>query len=378
MDVESCCTRHTADGPVLEPSDGHHTPRPLKDVFVRLTARTTSVAALAIASLALAACGSGQKQAAVASSSSGASSASSGCNGKTDTLNLNDAIAAPIATVALGQSSGIFAKHCLTINETQSTSPPPALAAVIGGSADITYLPAVNVVTSTAKGIPLKVIAPDASFPADAASLPPEKVDGTGIYPAAGVSITRPKDLEGKTVALPGRGAQLEMAAAAAVSADGGDPTKINWVALDQPTMLQQLQAGKIQAAELTSPFTQQAEKAGFKRAISPTLSLYKPGTTYLMWVTTANTLSSKQHAIQEFHDAIADIDKYALAHVDQYQQALSTATKVPLAVVQAGPNLYLGPDVTTSSLNDVATKLLSLHYVTTKPDLSNVVASFK
>jgi NitT/TauT family transport system substrate-binding protein len=330
-----------------------------------------------LATVGLAGCG--QKQATPdASASNGAtSSPGAGCNGSTDTLTLNIAIAAPIATIGVGQKVGIFAKHCLTIVETDSTSPPPALAAVIGGSADITYLPAVNVVTSVAKGIPIRVIAPNASFPANAATQPPERIDGVGVFPASGVSIARPKDLEGKTVSIPGRGAQLEMSVAAAVANDGGDPKKINWVTLDQPTALQQLKAGKIQAAELTAPFTQQAEQAGFKRVMSPTLSIYAPGTTYLMWVTTANTLSSKMHAMQDFRDAVLEINQYTLQHQDVYQQVLSDRTKVPLAAVQAGPDLYLGTDVTESSLNDVAARLLSLGYVDHKPDLTNVIVSF-
>ncbi|MGY1813604.1 ABC transporter substrate-binding protein [Blastococcus sp. SYSU D00820] len=345
---------------------------------MRPTARTTALSLAAIASVALTGCAAGQKQDTVAADTAAASVApGADCDGTTDTLSVNVALAPTVATVQLGEESGIFAEHCLSVALTVSTSPPPALAAVVGGSADITYLPAVNVVLSRGQGLPIRVVAPNEALPEDAADRDPETFDPAGVYAAEGGDISSAADLEGKTVAVPGRGAQLEMSVAAAVADDGGDPATINWVQLDQATMLQQLEAGQIDAATFTSPFTTQAGQAGFERVVSPTTALYAAGTTYSVWVTTETALGSKTEAIQRFHDAILEVNQYAMEHVDEFRQVLSEATRTPLEVVEAGPGVFLGDEVSVDVLEDVADTMSTLGYLDQRPDLDDVVVSF-
>lgn len=330
--------------------------------------------------VALAGCASGTKQGNVATGDVAANSpaaTSGGCT-TTETLKLNVAISAPLANVGVGQTEGIFAKHCLNVEMATSTSPPPALAAVIGGSADLTFLPTPLIVNSVEKNLPIRAVAPLNSLPEDAESLPGEKVDAIGVYPAAGSTIASAKDLAGKNVSIPGRGTQLEISIAAAVKADGGDPAKINWVTLDQPTARQQLDAKKIDAAALTSPFSTQATADGYKRVVSPSLALFKPGSNTTMWVTTADTLAKKQKAMANFHDAMVEVNEFSLKNPNVWNKAFSDATKVPLDVIEKGAGLYLGTELAQSDLDDVADKMLDLGFIKATPDMSNVIVTFK
>lgn len=293
----------------------------------------------------------------------------------TDTLTASMAIAWTIFPIQLGEQTGIFAKHCLKIEESDVTAPPASIAALLGGSADVIQVPVNNIITTAAQGVPLRIIGPNMALPTDAKTLDPKKYDPTGLYAAKGSSIASPKDLAGKTVGVPSRGTQLEMSVAAAVQADGGDPTKINWVVLDQPTMIQQLKANKIDAATVTAPFTSTLEADGYTRTFALALALMDAGSTYSVWVTSANTLAAKHDALQRFHDAIIEVNQYAVAHQDEAMQVIADKTKTPLATIKAGPSIYVGVDFNMDrDVTPVAQKLLKLGYIKQIPDLSAAV----
>ncbi|WP_189316576.1 ABC transporter substrate-binding protein [Streptomyces brasiliensis] len=280
-----------------------------------------------------------------------------------------------MAGILLGEQSGIFAKHCLKVEESDVSSPPTAITAVLGGSADITSVPINNIVTTAEQGVQLRVVGPNLSIPANALSLPPAKVDYVGVYAAKGNTISSAKDLAGMKVGVAGRGTQSEIGVAAAVSADGGDPAKINWAVLDQPTMLQQLQAGKLDAATVTSPFTSQLESLGYQRALSPSLALFKPGANFNVWVTAAKDLDAKHGAMQTFHEAILEVNEYARAHPDEIDQLVADKTKASLAAIKSGPGVSVNDDVVLDrDITPVAGTLLKLGYIKKMPDLTSVI----
>lgn len=293
----------------------------------------------------------------------------------TDTLTASMAIAWTIFPIQLGEQTGIFAKHCLKIEESDVTAPPASIAALLGGSADVIQVPVNNIVTTAAQSVPLRIIGPNMGLPADAKTLDPKTYDPTGLYAAKGATIASPKDLAGKTIGVPSRGTQLEMSVAAAVQADGGDPTKINWVVLDQPTMIQQLKANKIDAATVTAPFTSTLEADGYTRTFALALALMDAGSTYSVWVTSASTLATKHDALQRFHDAIIEVNQYAVAHQDEAMQVIADKTKTPLATIKSGPGIYVGVDFNMDrDVMPVAQKLLKLGYIKQIPDLSAAV----
>src|SRR5690606_17694272 len=85
--------------------------------------------------------------------------------------------------------------------------------------------------------------------------------------------IVRPRDLEGRTVAVNDVDSLIAMAVRAAVEADGGDPASIEFVTAPYDTMPHMLAQGHIDAAMVTEPFLSVAQEAGGRVVASPYLA---------------------------------------------------------------------------------------------------------
>lgn len=326
-----------------------------------------AVATALLAFTTMAGCGSDD--------SSGSTAADGSCS-KPTTLRTSLVPLYPL--IKVGTDSGIFAKHCLAVVDTPATSPVAAIPAIVGGSVDLTLLPLYNVLTTLNQKIPITIVAPGAAIPDDAASLPPEKVDAAGVFAPKGSTITSPKDLAGKTVAVPGLGTSIQLGTMAAVIADGGDPSGIQWVQLDSATEVQQLDAGQVDAAAVAVPFATQLAAAGNPRITSPTLALYGPGLAYTPWVTTTKDFEANQDAFKRFREAILEVQQYSMDHPDQYQQAQSDSTKVPLDALKAGPGFWFATDISSDDVSTFADKLTEQGLIEEVPDLTDVVATYK
>lgn len=276
--------------------------------------------------------------------------------------------------IKLGNDQGIFEKHCLNVEDTPATSPVAAIPAIIGGSVDLTMLPIYNLVTSLNENVPLAIVAPGAAIPDNVDQLPPETVDAAGVFVPKGSSISSAKDLADKTVAVPGIGTSMQMGIIAAVTADGGDPSGINWVQLDSATEVQQLEANKIDAAGVAIPFATQLAADGYQRIASPSLALYGAGP-YTPWVTSTKTAESKRDALARFNAAIVEVQNYAMDNMDEFQAAQADAIKIPVAAVKAGPKTWFATEIDDAYVSDFADRLKSLGIIDEAPDLSHVVA---
>ncbi|WP_166459436.1 ABC transporter substrate-binding protein [Amycolatopsis pithecellobii] len=339
-----------------------------KGVIVRLTLRAGAAASAALLAVAaLAGCGSSSRD----------SPAAVGSDGKcTSPATLKTNLVPLYPLVKIGNDAGIFQKHCLVVQDTPAQSPVAAIPAIVGGSQDLTLLPAANLISTLNQKVPLKIVAPGAKIPDDADSLPPAKVDAAGVFLPKGSTIKSPKELEGKSVAVPGLGTSIQFGVMAAVANAGGDPSKIKFVQLDSQTEVQQLRAGKVDAAAIATPFSTQVEKDGYTRIASPTTALYGAGLAHTPWVTSQKALSAKPDAFKRFREAILEVQAYSMAHPDEYYQAMADQSKIPLDAIKAGPGFWFATQMDVNALKAFANKLKSLGIVTQVPELDNVIAT--
>ncbi len=291
------------------------------------------------------------------------------------TLRLSVGAGPDSGIVELASERGFFQKNCLTIAETRTSSPAVSLAAVVGGSADVAFAPTVVLDNAIAKGVSLEAFAPSEGFSAEAASGPASNYDGTGVFVPPGSSISNIAQLAQSTIAVPARQAQQEIGTALLIKQAGADPSGVKWVQLDFPTSLQQLLAGKVQAANLIPPFTSKAVVGGAKLIGSPTLALYGPDCTYVMWYATAATVQAKSAALQEYRQAIMQAEQLAMTDHSAFEQALSVATSTPVSVLATDhTQVYYATRLKTSDLTHPAQVMVQLGYLKAVPDLSKAI----
>jgi len=329
------------------------------------TLRTGLVAATASLALALTACGGG------------------GADRTTeDGLTVVTVAYTPIYSVGalkLGMDQGLFEKQGLRVELKQVANPPSGIAAVAGNEVDFNYSPSIPFVNAVANGIDLEIVgAADGYDEGTKAAVEADpslalQHDDSGVVAAAGSGITRAKDLEGKTVSVPARGAQLEVTIAAAVRADGGDPSKIDWITLDFPSAVTSLADGRIDAAGLVVPFLSQAEEKGGRLVLSPGLEFFDDGAVGL-WVTSGALAKKDPKIVKAFQTAVEATNEYAEAHIAEAQQAAAEVLETDLATVQAGSEPAFPATVDPADVQSVIDRMKELGFLKKDIDSSSLV----
>lgn len=310
-------------------------------------------AALAVAAaLALSGCGGG-------SGSDGAAAAGGAGTLKVGTIGIGSD-----AAIKMAIDKGYFKDEGLNVETTVVANPPAGIAAAQSGQLDLTYTPSIPMLNALSQNVPLKIIAAADGYADDAQQQQDlGKVDDTGLFVPKGSNITNPKDLEGKSVSVPARKAQMEVTISKVVKDAGGDPAKVNWMVLDPSSALQSLDSKRVDAAALIAPFTSQAGQKGHTRLASPGIEFFERGAVGL-WAAGAKTVEGKPDQLAAFARAIKKANDYANKHLDEAQQVSAKLTGVPLETVQEGALNYWPAEVRLEDIQRVDKQLVELGFL--------------
>lgn len=181
--------------------------------------------------------------------------------------------ALPISSLApfyIAELKGWFQEEGLTIEKIPQFG-PQGLQLLESGQMDLNFGDTVSTITAYARGFRLKVVAPASS----ARDAPP---DSSTLLVPVGSSIRRPKDLEGKRVAVDAIGGINWTFIRAAVDKDGGDSNKVQFIELPFPQMPDALINNQVDAANLVEPGRSLALKTGKVEALFYPFILALPG----------------------------------------------------------------------------------------------------
>jgi len=290
-----------------------------------------------------------------------------------------------VGTIPWGVSSGVFAKNGLNVTEVKVfPAPPPSLAALAAGAVQFTYSPTIPVINAYANaGVALKVVAPADGYPLaqlTAAKKSPvlaAKLDDTGVCVSPTSGINSWKDLAGKTVSVPARGAQGEVTIAAAVKYAGGNPATINFVVLPFGTALDAVKSGRTSAAFTVEPFTSQCAANGLKNLGSPGIQFFTNEQAVGVWVTTAAFAQQNPAAVLAFQKSIYQLNLFAStkAGYDKILQSMNpTYTQVDLATARKSNPAYYPSTILANDLKNPASKMLALGFLKKPADVAGLL----
>jgi ABC-type nitrate/sulfonate/bicarbonate transport system substrate-binding protein len=336
-------------------------------------ARRAHIAGLVVAlGLAVAACG-GEDE-------SPAPAPGGGEEGGTTAIKVATLPITSNAVIQLAQDKGWFGEEGLTVETITVPNPAAVVAAVQGGQAQFGYSPSIPVLSAAGQGVDLKVVAPaDGTNPEARSAIEggasPGEYDDTAVLARPDAGISSPKDLAGKTVAVPARKAQMEVTIAKAVADDGGDPAKIKWIALGFPEMGAALEAKRVDAIGTVTPFTGQAEAKGAKPVAYPALALFPEGAVGL-WISSGEYVDGNPEVVQAFQRVIEKANAYANDNLDEVLQIATTTTQTPIDVLKDAAEPYWPTAVTAKDLQRAADAMVELGYLPSAPDVKAILAT--
>jgi NitT/TauT family transport system substrate-binding protein len=157
------------------------------------------------------------------------------------------------AQVFYASDLGWFAKAGLNVQISPGTNGAAIAAAVAGNAADIGYADIGALAKAHTRGVDFSIIAPaalwDSSAPVNA------------IVVAKTSPIRSAKDLNGKTIAVPGLGTAAAFVVYAWLDANGADSSTVKFIELPYAAMPAAVEAGRIDAAHVAEPFLSVAKQ---------------------------------------------------------------------------------------------------------------------
>ncbi|MFE2067063.1 ABC transporter substrate-binding protein [Streptomyces sp. NPDC059467] len=266
--------------------------------------------------LATAACGS-----------SGGSSSTSPSSGGTTTVKVGIIPIVDVAPLYLGQKEGFFGKRGLTLSMTLAQGGAAIVPGVTSGQFQFGFSNVTSLMIAQSNGVPVQAIANGVASTGVAGK------DFGGLVVKKGSSITSPRQLEGKKVAVNTLKNINETAVRESVRKAGGDPDKVQFVELAFDQMPAALDKGQIDAAMAVEPALATMKLQGATEIASPLVDVAQ-NLTVAMYFTSTSYAQKNPAVVKKFQEAVAESLSYADAHPDEVRQIVTTYTKTPADVL--------------------------------------------
>ena len=329
------------------------------------TTRLLSAGAL-IAAVALTGCASG-------SISGGTNDTATDAQGETNkdlkavTIGLFPSSA--VGAIQLGIDKGYFEEEGIDLEMLLGQGSAAQLPSLSSGSLEFMLASPTTPLVANLKGLDVKIVS-------GYARNRPEKVDDSvAVLVGKGSSIKSAKDLEGKTVAINALGSIGDIGIREAVSLDGGDPSKVNFVQLGFSEVSAQLESGDIDAGMAGPPFMQQIIGEGGE-VISDFIQDAGLGGAELVIVSSGTLVEKDPEVVDGFVAALDKTLNYAEENQDEVRDLLPAALGTSKEAAAKTDFIEWNAELHVDALNQFADLMTKYGIVDSRPDIDNTVRS--
>ena len=218
-------------------------------------------------------------------------------------------------------------------------------------------------------GIDLTLIAP-ASATADD---PANGINDILVLPDS--KLKSAKDLEGKKVAVNALGGYVQLLADIAIDAQGGDPSKVQWVELPIPDQPAALESGAVDAFVAGEPFGTLGREKGFRTLANPHALLSDKAVVAGVWYASRKAVEKDPEYYEKVAKAINDSNALALKDDAGLRTTIAEFTKIdPALAAKIRLGSYGKLPLTAENMQPLADASLEFGLVKKKVDLDKLI----
>ncbi|GAA3646523.1 ABC transporter substrate-binding protein [Microbacterium marinilacus] len=275
-----------------------------------------------------------------------------------------------IGPVYMAEKNGVFEEHGFELTLQQAGSSTEIIQAMQSGQVQIGYGGTTGVFQAIEGGVDLVIIAAASATPDD----PENGIND--LLVTADSPLTSAKDLEGKKVAVNAPGGYTQLLSDIAVKADGGDPSKVQYVQMGVPDQPAALESGAIDAFVAGEPFgTLGREEKGFRTLANPFVSLSDHAVVAGAWYALREAVDADPELYGEIADTIDEANAYALENDDELRESIAEFTKIdPELAARIRLGSYGQLPLTAENLQALADWSLELGYIQNPVDLDAII----
>ncbi|WP_405866598.1 ABC transporter substrate-binding protein [Streptomyces sp. NBC_00005] len=267
---------------------------------------------------------------------------------KVTVLRSNGAIFEPLY---IAQQQGYFKDAGLDVTikagaqDTSQNAP-----SVLNGEAQFAMTDSSGFLKGAAQDLPIRIVSGLQS-----ATTKTDPTDGLLVKKSSG--ITSFSDLEGKTVGLSALGGTIQFIVEYLVQKDGGDPTKVKFVALPTTSLTDAVASGKTDAVYSFGAFFAAAKTNAKLRVIGKGMNEL-PGMVQGLLFAGQKYLASNGDTAKKFIEAVAKAITYANAHPNAVRAIDKKYTQLSADFIDKQDTAYYDTDLNTTVMRTVITKM--------------------
>lgn len=210
-----------------------------------------------------------------------------------------------MASVYIAIDHGFFEEAGLKVTPQVMQSAPAMIPSVVNGQLTFGTAAVPAFVSAAQQGLPLVATTGAGLYALDAEG------DTAALFasPKASDSITRPRDLEGKTVTTNAINSGPHVGLVATIKKDGGDPSLVNFAVMPMADSLAAMAAGTVDAGLLVEPFRTSGEEEGlirkFSAYVETGLEAFIPGSSCVVLFTNAQQIQGNPDVVKRLNQAM-------------------------------------------------------------------------
>jgi NitT/TauT family transport system substrate-binding protein len=243
-----------------------------------------------------------------------------------------------------GKAAGLLAKAGIAVSEQYLSNGAASMAALLGGSVDVTPVNSLTALQASEKGLPVTIIAMEAIYRTGHAS--------TLLLVRSTAGIRSAADLSGKTVAVSSLQSNPHVAVMMWIDKNGGDSKAVKYTELSFAAMPAALEANRVDAAMMAEPGL--TESLGFARVLGDAYGSYGP--TFLMdcFVSTKAWTDTHPEETRNISKVMLASALWANRHHDETGRILATRLNVEPHVVATMRRAIFGEVIEPALLEPV------------------------
>jgi NitT/TauT family transport system substrate-binding protein len=272
-----------------------------------------------------------------------------------------------VAVIQAGVEQGFFEEHGFDIEVIQAASSAAQLPALDSGKIQFLLASPVTPILANTQGLDVQIVAGYAQNDPDTVN------DSTALLVSADSPLKSPKDLEGKKVSINALGSIGEIGINAAVEADGGDPSTIQYIQLALGDVPAALESGEIDAGMTGAPWIGQVEAAGGS-VLSDFIQEDGLGKNELVIAGNGTFLKDNPEKAEDFVAALAETYEYANENHDALAAMLPELLNIPEAAAKNQVWTLYSTEVDPAVLGTFAELMTRYEIVSNEPDMDAII----
>jgi len=244
-----------------------------------------------------------------------------------DVVRIGSAVGDDVTPVLYGQQEGLFRRAGLDLRLQVLSSGSAGAAAVVGGALEIAKTSLMALVLAHVKGIPLRIIAPAATY------------TSTQLFAAIVVGKTSPiqnaRGLVGKTVGVSSLGDVQSLATLGWLAQNGIEGTSVKFVEIPNSAMAAAVEDGRVDAAVQVSPLLDSAVRAGRTRVLGPVYDGIAKHFLVTVWYAADPYIARNTDVVRRFAATIRDANAYCMSHPAETLPIIAAFEKIDPATLQ-------------------------------------------